>query len=129
MLQFQVPLFKAVQWLVFLQTIRSPLSPRAGCSADSPGGVLKQTVVRAEHLMREKVEPLPGQPPVVQPLLPSKLNIEPRVEVAEVAHVGHRSEAVLKQIVPTNRNFLEVWNTRLEGEREGKREKFASTAL
>ena len=98
---------------------------------DSPGGVLKQTVVRAEHLVREEVEPLPGQPPVVQPLLPSKLDVEPRVEVAEVAHVGHRTEAVLKQIVSTNRHFQEVWITRLEGRGrgEGKGGKFASTAL
>ena len=44
-------------------------------------GVLKEAVHGVEHLVGEKEEPLAGRSSVVQPLLPTKHDVEPASQV------------------------------------------------
>ena len=88
----------------------------------SPGGILKETIVRAEHLVGEKEEPLASQSAIVQTRLPRKFDVESRVEASEGLHVCHHSETVLKDMLAANWELQEVGGSGLE-EEEREREK------
>lgn len=85
------------------------------CLPDSPGSILKEAIVGTEHLPREEVKPLPCHAPIVQPMLPCKLDVETRVEVVHISYVGHYSEAVFKEVIATHRQLKEVGSIRLRG--------------
>ena len=74
--------------------------------------------------MREKEEPFPGQPAIVQPRLSCKLDIESAVEVGERRDIADHPETVFKDVLATDWQLQEIRGTRLR-EREGGSELFA----
>ena len=61
-----------------------------------PGRVLKQSVVRVEHLMGEQVEPLSSQSSIIQASLSLKLHIQSRLQYLYISNIHDVIIGVLK---------------------------------
>ena len=81
----------------------------------SPSGVLEQSIVRAKHLVRQQIKPLPSHAPIVQPLLSLELHVESRLECFNVAHFHDEVVRVCKDVTATNWDVQLTRNLVLQG--------------
>ena len=77
--------------------------------AHSPSRVLKESVVRTKHFVREQIEPLPGHTPIVETFLSLELNVESRFQCFNIRHFHDEVIGVSKDVTATH------WDVELIG--------------
>lgn len=79
----------------------------------SRGRVLKQPIIRVEHLLRDQEEPLPGHAPVVQPFLRLELDPETRLQKVRLLQGHDASVGLLKYTASVQLHLETVRNVSL----------------
>ena len=69
---------------------------------NSHSRVLKESVVRTKHFIREQIEPLPGHTPIVGAFLSLELNVESRFQHLNIRHFHDEVIGVSKDVTATH---------------------------